>query len=188
MARKKRQGKGKALSVSENKASLEKLDRVQKIMNLVTNVSVLLMSTMMGAFSQIMVETTGAIASGMTSAMAGEEAGEKVKKEFKEKMPEADAKMKAMISDIRKDMYAQFEKSRKDIEPYLYDPAFDVGPKTVDKYDFVLPKLTEELEDGVLAQYSLLITKEDVKFGEMFGELSKWLNSLPKPPEKKGKE
>ena len=137
----------------------------------------------MGAFTQVIVNATGAMASGLAGAMGGEEAGEKVTEEFNQKLPEVDAKMKILISDIRKDLYAQMGQKKKEIEPLLSDPVFEVGPKIIEKYDFKLPKLTRELDDNALAQYSQLLVSEDSRFAKMFRELTEWLNSLPKIPE-----
>ena len=86
MVRRKRVEKEIQVSSGEGKVLLGDANRAQRIVNVVTNVSVLLMSTMMGAFSQIMVDTTGAVASGMAGALGGEEAGEKVEKEMKQKL------------------------------------------------------------------------------------------------------
>jgi hypothetical protein len=89
-----------------------------------------------------------------------------------------------MISDIRKDIYAQMGQKRKELEPLLSDSIFEVGPKIIEKYDFKLPKLTQELDDTALAQYSQLLVGEDPRFAKMFKELTEWISSLPKPPEK----
>ena len=156
--------------------------REDKIINSMANTSVILMSTMMGAFTQVIVNATGAMASGMVEAMGGKEAGDQVNQEIKQKLPEVDEKMKAMISDIRKDIYSQMGQKKQELEPLLSDPAFEVGPKIIEKYDFKLPKLTQELDDNTLAQYSQLLVSEDTCFAEMFKELTKWINSLPKPP------
>jgi hypothetical protein len=134
------------------------------------------------------VSATSAVASGMAEAMGGKEAGDEVNKEINQKLPEVDNKMKAMISDIRKDIYAQMGQKKKEIAPLLADPAFDVGPKIIENYDFNLQKLTQELDDKTLTQYSQLLVKEDPRFVKMFQELAKWLNSLPKPQEKTKKK
>jgi hypothetical protein len=67
------------------------------------------------------------------------------------------------------------------LEQMLSDPTFEVGPKIIEKYDFNLPKLTQELDDEGLSQYSQLLASEDVRFVKMFKELTEWINSLPKP-------
>jgi F0F1-type ATP synthase membrane subunit b/b' len=182
MSRKKSSSVSKKDSPSAVKAPVCSIDRDKKIMNSIANVSILMMSIMMGAFSELMVNMTGAVASGMAGAVGGEEAEAKVKEEVEQKLPEANEKMKTMVSDIRKDIYVQFEQKRKEIEPFLSDSVFDVGPRIIEKYDFSLPKLTEELDDASLAQYSKLIMTEDPKFGEMFKALTEWMNNLPQPP------
>lgn len=160
------------------------IDREKEITNSIANSSIILMGTMMGTFAEAMVKATGTMASGMAEAMGGEEAGEKVNKELNEKLPEVDEKMKAMISDMRKDIYAQLEQKRNEIKPLLSDSVFDAGPKIIGKYDFKLPKLTKELDDIALAQYMRLLVSQDPNFLEMFKKLSDWMKTLPKFPDK----
>jgi F0F1-type ATP synthase membrane subunit b/b' len=188
MVKRKSPNTRKQPAKTENAAQQNETDRSEKIMNAMANASVILMSTMMGAFTQVMTTATGAIASGMAEAMGGKEAEKKVNEEIKQKLPEVDEKMKAMISDIRKDVYAQMRQKRKEMEPMLSNPKFDVGPKIIEKYNFKLPKLTQELDDEALAQYSKLLVSEDPSFSEMFGKLTEWMNSLPKPSEKTKKK
>ncbi len=159
-------------------------DRETKILNAMANTSILLMSTMMGAFTNLMVAATSGMASGMVEAMGGKEAEDKVSQEIKQGTPEINEKMKAMISDIRKDIYAQMTKKKQEFESLLSDPTFDVGPKIIEKYNFKLPKLTQELDDNALSQYSQkLLIREDESFAKMFKELAEWIGSLPKPDE-----
>jgi len=108
-------------------------------------------------------------------------ASDKVDLEIKQGLPEIDEKMKAGISDLRKEIYAQMTQKRQELELVFSDPAFEVGPKIIEKYDFNLPKLTQKLDDDVLSQYSKLLVSEDVRFAKMFKELTEWINSLPKP-------
>jgi hypothetical protein len=160
------------------------LSRERKIMNLIVNTSIILMSTLMGGLSQVMVDTMGAAASGVAGALSGEETAEQVIQEFDQKSPEIDEKMKAMISDLRKDVYVQLGQKGKEIDSFLSEPVFDKGLQKVDKYDFKLPKLTEELDDTSLARYAQLLVIEDPDFSKLFGELGDWMNALPKFPEK----
>jgi hypothetical protein len=120
----------------------------------------------------------------MAEAIGGEKAGEEVNQEVKQKLPEVNDKMRAMMSDMRKDIYSQIEQKRKEIEPFLSDSVFDEGPKKIDEYDFGLPKLTEELDDDALAQYTYLLISEDVAFAKLFGALAEWINTLPALPSK----
>lgn len=152
-----------------------------KIIYAMANTSVILMSMMIGAFTQVVGSTMGAMATGMTEAMGGKEASDKVNQEIKQGLPEIDAKMKAGISDMRKDIYSQMMQKRQEMQAMLADPAFEVGPKIIEKYDFNLPQLTQELDDNTLSQYSQLLASEDPHFVEMFKELTEWINALPKP-------
>ena len=52
----------------------------------------------------------------------------------------------------------------------------------MEKYDFGLPKLTEKLSDEDLASYVVLLKSGDAKLGEMFQELGRWQENMPKPP------
>jgi hypothetical protein len=165
----------------QNSNSVE-LNREDKIMNTIVNTSILLMSTFMGGFSELMVNVTSELASGMTEAFSGEEDGKKAREKVKQKLPEVNDKMRAMISDMRKDIYLQMEQKNKEIAPFMTDSVFDLGPQKVDAYDFGLPKLSSRLDDDALAQYSYLLVSEDATFTELFGQIMDWLNSLPKTP------
>lgn len=162
--------------------------REQKIMNAVTNTTIILMGTLMGSFSEVMVGMTDAMASGMAEAFGGKEAGEQVKSEMANATPKVNEEMKKIVSEMRKDMYKQMEQKRKEIEPLLSDKAFDKGPMLIEASEFGIPKLTEELDDDALAQYSYLLVSEDEKFAKLFSGLTEWLQSLPSPPENKKKQ
>lgn len=182
MSRKKSSSSQNQPTKTDAQTPQTKQNREDKILNVIVNTSVLLMSTMMGAFTQVMVKATDAMASGMAEALDGKEASDQVNKEMSQNLPQVDEKMKAMISDIRKDIYSQLEQKKQEFDPLLSDPIFELGPKIIEKYDFKLPKLTQKLDDTTLTQYSQLLTKEDPNFTQMFKELVQWMNSLPKPP------
>jgi hypothetical protein len=157
-------------------------ERSRRILNAMMNTSIILMVTLMEGFGQMVVEAAGAMASGMAEAAGGEEAGEEVAEELEGKGTEVAEHLNAMISEVRSDIYAQIESKREEIEPLLADRAFDAGPELIEVYDFGLPKLTEELDDDTIAHYARLLVKEDRYFTELFGELTKWINTLPALP------
>jgi len=181
MVRKKLSGTKNQSSKTMDVVPTSEAGLEDKVIYAMANTSVILMSTMMGAFTQVIGSTMGTMASGMAEAIGGKEASDKVSQEIKQGLPEIDAKMKAMISDLRKDIYTQMGQKRKELERMLSDPTFKIGPKIIEKYNFNLPKLTQELDDNALSQYSQLLVSEDVCFGKMFKELTEWINSLPKP-------
>ena len=140
----------------ENTKNME-LTREEKILNTIVNTSILLASTLMDGLSELMVNVTGEMASGMTEAFSGEEAGKEVRENVKQKLPEVSDKIRVMISNMREDIYLQMEQRNKEIAPLMTDPVFDVGPKKVDAYDFGIPKLSARLDDDTLAQYTYLL-------------------------------
>lgn len=158
-------------------------DREKKILNTMVNSSILIMSTVMGVSGATMAKVTGAVASGMAEALE-EGQGAKVAGEVEAKLPEATEEMRRMVSDMRRDMYAQMGKKMAEIRPQLADPVFDGGPRIVEKHDFGIPPLTEELDDAQLAEYARMMAAEDPKFLEMFKELTGWMNTLLKMPGK----
>jgi len=180
MAKKKVSNTKNQTPETKDTALQSKGDHEDKIINSMVNTSVLLMSTIMGAFEQVIVNATGAMASGMAEAIGGKEAGDQLNQEIKQKLPEVDEKIKAMISDIQKDIYSQMRQKKQEIEPLLSDPLFEAGPKIIEKYYFKLPKLSKKLDDNTLAQYVQLLISEDKQFAKMFKELTEWINSLPK--------
>lgn len=163
----------------------DELTRENKIMNSVINTSIILMSTLLDGFGELVIGATTTMASGVAEVVGGERAKEEAQKEFEQKMPQVTEKMRLMISDIRKGLYEQMEQKRKVIEPLISDPVFDLGPETIEKYDFGIPKLTQEIDDGTLAKYTYLLLSENATFGELFGLLGDWMNSLPQFPGKK---
>lgn len=166
-------------NVEEKQLALQKAkEREKKILNCMINSSIILMSSLMGAFSEIMVNATSTFASGFAEALDDEE----VKKKAQEEFSDADKKVMKLISDTRQDIYRQFEQKKKEIKPLIADPVFDEGPHIVENYDFGLPKLTEELDDLSLAAYTQLIASDDKRFDDMFKQLMGWMNSLPKSP------
>jgi hypothetical protein len=160
-------------------------NREIKIMNAVINTSIILMSTLMDGLAEIVMKAAGTIGSEMAEIAGGEKAKEEAEKELKQKLPQVSDKMRSMISEMRKDLYEQMEQKRKEIKPFISDPIFDVGPETIEKYDFGIPKLTQELDDNTLAQYTYLLVSEDATFGELFNALGDWMNKLPAFPDKK---
>ena len=76
--------------------------------------------------------------------------------------------MKTMISDIRDDLYTQFKQKREEMKPFLSDPIFDLGLKIIEKNDFGLHKLDEELDDKTLAKYAIMFASENPHFLGMF--------------------
>ncbi len=179
MSKNKRANTGSKNNQNQDNATKNENNRETKIINSIVNTSVIMMSAMMDAFTEVMVNATGVMATGIADAIGGKEAEQEVRKEFEHKLPEIDDKMKMMISEMHRDVHCQIEQKRKTIEPLLSDPEFDIGPKIVEEYNFTLPKLTETLDDSTLAKYTLLLVSEDPQFTEMLKKLTEWMDRIP---------
>jgi hypothetical protein len=96
--------------------------REEKIMNAVVNTSIIMMGTLMGGFSEMMVNMTGQLASGMAETFGGQKAGDKVRSEMSQKLPKITDKMKNIITDMHKDI-CQMDKRKRETFPLR--PTFD---------------------------------------------------------------
>ena len=157
-------------------------ERTTKIMNTISNTSMIMMITLMDGFTDLMMQASGAMAAGRAEAFGGEGAGEEVVNEVEQNVPEVKQKRRELISEVRDGLYSQMAQKRGEIEGLLADPAFDEGPEIVDIYDYGLPKLTEELDEETIERYVEMLVQEDKFFSEMFQRLTSWINTLPELP------
>ena len=54
-------------------------NREKRIVFTIANTSIIIMSSMMDAFGELMIQATGSMATGLATALGGEESGEEVK-------------------------------------------------------------------------------------------------------------
>jgi DNA-binding transcriptional MerR regulator len=141
--------------------------RNKKIMNLIANTNIILLSTLED-LADLMMDSMGAVAAGIAEAID----------EVEQDPPEANEKVKAVVSNVRQDVYRQMKQKKDSIEKYLPDPRFDDALKIVDAYEFKLPKLTEELDEATLTAYLQLLISENPKFNEMFKKLTTLMNEM----------
>ena len=157
----------------ENLQSL--IVRNKKIVNLIANTNIILLSTLED-LADLMMDSMGAVAAGIAKAIDGEAVTDVY--EAEQEPPEVNEKVKAVVSDVRQDVYRQMEEKQVSIEKYLPDPRFDDALKIVDAYEFKLPKLTEELDEASLTAYLQLLLAENPKFSEMFKKLTTLMNEM----------
>ncbi len=149
--------------------------RNKKLLNLIANTNIILLSTLED-LADLMMDTMGAVAAEIAEAIDGE-TGKEVH-EVGQKEPRLNEKAKAVVSDVRQDVYRQMVQKKSSVEKFLPDPRFDDALKIVDAYEFNLPKLTEELKEEALTAYLQLLITEDPKFHEMFTKLTTLMNAI----------
>jgi hypothetical protein len=158
-------------------------DREEKILNVMCNTSVLLMSLMTEAFSDLFAGMAEGMVQAVSSSLGVPEEntrqGSEKMRNLSTKIPqEVRTQMIAMKTDIRK----QFQEKKQELQCILVDPVFDTGIAIAESYSTRLPKLTEDLDEVSLLGYLALLKTEDPQCTKMFQALMEWMKTVPQPP------
>lgn len=161
------------------------LTRDEKVENLVTNFSMIMMGMFEGVFA--------AMASGLASALtktaealtdAFDEGKGSTPKKVEDSAPETEAevnaKVKEVFSGLRKEVDEGFSHGGKSFNAFISDPSFDEGVRIVESHKLKLPMLTERLSDSDLAGYVALIQNGDPDLSKMMQELGEWQKTTPR--------
>ncbi len=154
------------------------LDRESKILNVMLNTSILLMTLMTDAFT----DAFAGMASGMAQAVAAgvegsdktpapEEAVRRIKTEFPKQM------MKQVLQ-MKTDMKKQLSAKNGEIKGKIADPKFDAGIAIAERYNLGVPNLTNDLDERSLLCYIALLKTNDTVCTKMFQELMEWMKSV----------
>jgi uncharacterized protein (DUF305 family) len=160
-------------------------DREEKILNVMINTSILLMSLMTEAFSDLFAGMTEgmvqAVGSGLGMSEESTKQGSEKMRNLTTKIPqEVRTQMMSMKTDIRK----QFQEKKPEIQHLFADPVFDKGIAIAESSVMRLPRLTEDLDEVSLLGYLALLKAEDPQCTEMFQALMEWMKTVPQPPQK----
>lgn len=150
------------------------LSREEKLENLISNQTLVFMGVFEEAFSTLaeaMTETMNAGALGAPNGATMDEVSPRIRGEIE-----------SIFSDMREEVVSQMPKDPDLFKRYISDPAMDRGIEIVESCDIGRPRLTEKLDDRVLASYVFLLKGGDAKLARMFEELSEWQDALPRPP------
>ncbi|MDG6902042.1 MAG: hypothetical protein JRM80_08790 [Nitrososphaerota archaeon] len=150
------------------------LTRDEKVENLLTNFSLIMMGMFEGVFTTMAVGLVDALSTAAES-LGGRQA---VRKE--ERDAEVDAKLRSVFADLRKEVADGFAGKDEKFRAFVKNPAFDRGVRIVESNEVGLPKLTESLTDEDLAGYVGLIQKEDPRLARMMTELGEWQKTTPR--------
>ena len=143
--------------------------RMQSVINMMVNSSVLMMTSMTTGFA-------GAVANGFSEAIAGAQDDEDAQKKVDEMRAEASQKITAMSQELiglHADMSGQLTKKiealtseeRAELIEDINDESYTAILDLIRNTDFGLPKITEKLKCEELAKY--LSKQEDPRFGEI---------------------
>jgi hypothetical protein len=116
----------------------------------------------------------------MADAMTGtDHKGRSVKKA--DVAPKVSAEVKNAFAQLRTEAKSQLKMNEGAFKQFVRNPAMEGGVRIVEKYDFGLRKITEQLSDADFASYMVLIQKEDPNLVKMLRELGEWQKGVPKP-------
>jgi hypothetical protein len=152
-------------------------NRETKIFNLLCNVSLILMTMITDAFSQVFTNITKEMVEAISSSFGAPQDTSKSLDDLEKKFPE---QLRKELISMKTDLQKQFDEKKENISTLLSNPQFDTGLAIIDRVSLPLPKLTEDLDERSLLGYLALLQTEDPQVSSMFTELFEWMNTLPK--------
>lgn len=157
-------------------------DRQTKILNIMMNTSLLMISLFTEAFSDVFSKMATGMVNAVTTSLG---VPEENTKDMSEKMDSMKTELpKQLIEQIvtmKADINKQLASKKEEIQKIIGDPKFDEGITIVENYDFGLPKLYQDLDEISLFKYIALLKTNDPQFSKMFQELMEWMKNVPQP-------
>jgi len=157
-------------------------DRETKIMNVMINTSILLMSALTEAFSGMFTEMAKGMVTAVTTSLgASEEKTNDMNIKIDNLKTELPKQMIEQVVTMKADIKKQLSAKKEEIGKMIADPKFDEGITIAEKYDFGVPKLTQDLDEISLLHYIALQTANDPLCSKMLQELMEWMKKVPQP-------
>lgn len=151
-------------------------NRETQILNLLCNISLLLMITITEAFSEMFTTLSKEFITALTNSLDPTQRETKKLDELQKQFPE---KLRTELLAMKQDLIKQMQEKRHELGPLLEDKRFDNGITIVEHSRLPLPKLTQDLDEATLLGYLALLQANDPQFIEMFQQLLEWMNNLP---------
>jgi len=169
---------------SKNSTPLEinNQGRETKILNVICNTTILLMSVMTealtSAFTKLSKEMITTIATGLG---APADTMKEIHDETDNIQNELPKQMREQLLAMKLDITAQLKEKKEKFAPLIADRRFDEGIAIVERYNFNLPNLSCDLDERSLLGYFALLQENNEQFTKMFQELLEWMKKLPQP-------
>lgn len=155
-------------------------DRDTQILNIINNTTILLVSMMTEAMTNVFTTLSKEMMTAMSKGFgAPEESAKDIQRttdDLERKIPE---ELHKQLHEMKTDITKQMNEKKEQIAPLLSDKRFDRGIEIVQRYEFNLPRLTCDLDERSLLGYLALLNRDDEQFTKMFKELLEWMNNLP---------
>jgi transcriptional regulator of met regulon len=157
------------------------LDRETQLFNLLTNTSLLLMSMVTEAFSEMFTTLAQEFLHAFSTQLLTNDNEIKNLDELTQNVPQS---LKKELISMKQDLATQFKEKKQTLSLLLSDPRFDTGFVIVKDTPYHLPRLTEDLTETQLLSYLALLQANDSSVTTLFQKLLEWMNTLPQPEDK----
>jgi hypothetical protein len=162
---------------TDNHPKSNQEDRETKILNLLCNTSLVLMTMLTEAVSQVFTSITKEMVTALSTGMGSSQDVSANLNDLEKNIPE---KLRAELMTMKNDLKKQFNEKKHELSGLLSDPRFDEGITIAERASVSLPKLTLDLDERALFGYLALLQAEDPAVSSMFKDLFEWMNTLPK--------
>ncbi len=156
--------------------------RETKILNVICNTWILLMSIMIeaftGVFTKLSKEMITAITTGLGTSTDTIKDVDRKTDNIQNELPK---QMSEQLLAMKGDITAQLREKKEKLASIIADKKFDKGIAIVERYNFSLPKLSCDLDERSLLGYLALLQENNEQFTKMFQELLEWMKDLPQP-------
>jgi len=163
-------------------SELNNQGRERKILNVICNTTILLMSIMTEAFTSIFSKLSKDMITVITTGLdAPADTIKEVHEETNNIQNELPKQIKEQLLAMKVDVTAQMKEKKEKFTSLIGDKRFDEGIAIVERYNFNLPKLSCDLDERSLLGYMALLQQNNEQFTKMFQELLDWMKNLPQP-------
>jgi hypothetical protein len=172
----------KTNSIHILQAGISNPGRETKILNLICNTSILLMSIMTEAFTDVFSKLSKEMITAITTGIGAPTSTIKeIHGETEKIQNELPKQMREQLLTMKTDITTQMRDKKEKFESIITDRRFDEGIAIVERYNFNFPKLSCDLDERSLLGYLALLQENNEQCTKMFQELLEWMKDLPQP-------
>lgn len=160
----------------QNRRQVTDENREKKILNLLSNTSLLLMILVTEAFSEVFTSLSRDFVSSLSSSLNIAHGDKPDLDVLQQQFPDS---LRKELLAMKQDLEKQIQEKRQKLGPLLADQRFDKGITIAEHSMLHLPSLTHDLDEAALLSYVTLLQANDQKCTAMFQQLLEWMNNLP---------
>ena len=156
--------------------------RETKILNVICNTTILLMSLMTEALTSVFTKLSKEMITTITTGLgAPADATKEIHDGTDNIQNELPKQMREQLLAMKIDITSQLKEKKEKFVSIISDKRFDEGIAIVERYKFNLPNLSCDLDERSLLGYFALLQEDNEQFTKMFQELLEWMKDLPQP-------